>query len=173
MSRVFRPDVRQLGEIPPLDPSAPRICNYRNCLNTAANGSRLCEPCHEKLGIPRSRKAHARQWAEAVIKPAVDECTYIYCIQSGDGGPIKIGKADDVEARLAGLQVGNPARLRLMAAVRAPAQLEKQLHAYLDEHRIGGEWFRPEGEVLEIVRLAHCQNIAGILELFEARLLET
>lgn len=72
--------------------------------------------------------------------------TYVYLIQSGYTGPIKIGVAKDVNARLCGLQVGNPIELKLITSIgpfnRAKAEaLEKQLHRKFKHKHVRGEWF--------------------------------
>lgn len=43
----------------------------------------------------------------------------VYFIRAGDGGPVKIGLADDVPHRLRELQIGNHVELRLLRALRA------------------------------------------------------
>lgn len=70
--------------------------------------------------------------------------TFIYFIQSGDGGPIKIGIAVDVEERREGLQCGNPVRLHIVGVVVGDWHLEQSLQARFAEGRIHGEWFRPD-----------------------------
>ena len=68
--------------------------------------------------------------------------TFIYFIQPVDGGPIKIGRADDPVARRAEIQVGNWLRLRLTRCVVAEAIMEARLHAVFAKLCVGGEWFR-------------------------------
>lgn len=71
----------------------------------------------------------------------------IYFIQAGVRGPIKIGWAQDVERRRETLQVGNPARLRILAVVDCGRERESEIHGMLRAHRIAGEWFRNCKEV--------------------------
>jgi hypothetical protein len=45
---------------------------------------------------------------------------YIYFIQAGMNGPIKIGFSDNVPNRLAALQTSNYEKLHLLASLQAP-----------------------------------------------------
>ena len=71
---------------------------------------------------------------------------YIYLVQAGYTGPIKIGLAKNVNKRMAELQVGNHMDLKLIAAIgpfnRSIAeQIEKQLHKKFKHKHVRGEWF--------------------------------
>lgn len=70
---------------------------------------------------------------------------YVYAIQREAGGPIKIGKAVNVKARLAGLQTGTHEKLVILREWSRPkgdgVLVERMSHSFLDEHRVGGEWF--------------------------------
>lgn len=73
-------------------------------------------------------------------------------IRSGEF--IKIGIADNVEHRMAFLQVGNPVKLVLLRKFRtwdAP-RMERELHDKLGQHRERGEWFRMETAVLAWIK---------------------
>jgi len=72
---------------------------------------------------------------------------YVYFIQQGKKGPIKIGVAKDVCKRKDDLQTANPYKLYVLFSI--PCQSEK--HAYDQEryfhlkfkrHRLQGEWFK-------------------------------
>jgi hypothetical protein len=76
---------------------------------------------------------------------------YLYAIQQGDDGPIKIGRATDPAQRLATLQQGSAVELRGIAAWPALALEEAQLHEEFAAHRLRGEWFSPAPELLELV----------------------
>lgn len=72
----------------------------------------------------------------------------VYFVQAVTGGPIKIGSAVVVEARVAALQVGSPYPLVVLGeAVGAGAPTERALHARLAKHRLHGEWFEDCPEV--------------------------
>lgn len=72
---------------------------------------------------------------------------YVYFIQSGDDGPIKIGKARNPEYRLAHFQTGNPEKLHLLGTIPAAPSLEGKLHGMVEQYRIRGEWFEPSRPV--------------------------
>lgn len=78
----------------------------------------------------------------------------IYFIRAGARGPIKIGFATDVAARMAALQTASPAPLKLVGAIPGGLKLEKQLHAELAEARLSGEWFSPTVDVRRWAQLA-------------------
>ena len=74
--------------------------------------------------------------------------TDVYFVQSGESGPIKIGVAVDVAARIAVLQTATPTPLELLGVVpRGGRELERLLHKELAEDRLTGEWFWPSEKV--------------------------
>lgn len=77
-----------------------------------------------------------------------DPC-FVYVIRAG--GPIKVGVARDVAARLATLQTGNPYVFELLAVLPGAHDLEWQLHDRIKDHQMQGEWFDPPPEFLEFV----------------------
>jgi hypothetical protein len=79
--------------------------------------------------------------------------TRIYFVQPEGGGPIKIGRAEDPEARLKALQTGSPVRLKLCRFVDAPVEWEARLHDVFAEWRSHGEWFRAHPA---LARLGDC-----------------
>jgi hypothetical protein len=66
---------------------------------------------------------------------------FVYFIQEGPHGPVKIGKANHPLKRMSDLQTGNPEQLHLRHVVPGDRLLEKQLHHRFREARIRGEWF--------------------------------
>jgi len=71
---------------------------------------------------------------------------FVYFIQSGIDGPIKIGKANDIEKRRQDLQVGNPMELTVLLAIPCKSSkhaegMEKQIHRRFKRSHIRGEWF--------------------------------
>ena len=66
----------------------------------------------------------------------------IYILQNENGGPIKIGQTDDVTARIAQLQTGNPYRLILRRyCPEMPCGTEAMLHRKYAQFNLHGEWF--------------------------------
>lgn len=72
--------------------------------------------------------------------------TFVYFIQSGENGPIKIGVARNIEKRIEDLQIGNPCELHLLCTMPCDSKnhaffRERQLHKIFSKQRIRGEWF--------------------------------
>ena len=72
----------------------------------------------------------------------------IYFIQAGDSGPIKIGRAGSIPTRIASLQVGNPAELKLLGVLPE----EKDLHYDFADLALRGEWFSPGDRLLQFIK---------------------
>ncbi len=79
-------------------------------------------------------------------KPEKD---FVYVICS-DARFYKIGIAQDVQSRLADLQVASPHRLELVRAFATshPRRAETYLHKQFAEFRVQGEWFELPSETL-------------------------
>ncbi len=78
---------------------------------------------------------------------------WLYFIQQGCDGPIKIGLARDPADRLRTLQQGNPVELHLIGVYRAFAVEERELHDQFEQWRLRGEWFTPNAELALIIDL--------------------
>lgn len=89
----------------------------------------------------------------------MEDFVYLYAIQQGENGPIKLGLAKDPRERLKTLQQGNPERLHGLAAWRALRLEERQLHEEFAADRLVGEWFRPTPELVDFVL-----KLGGIFE---------
>lgn len=71
--------------------------------------------------------------------------SFVYFVQAGTDGPVKIGKANDVEKRIAELQTGCPHKLELLVTVECADALakESEFHQQFASLRIDrSEWFR-------------------------------
>lgn len=85
----------------------------------------------------------------------------IYAIQAGEDGPIKFGVAGNPRSRLGNLQIGNPMPLAILAAVDLPNSCERQIHKWLREENVRGEWFRgpkTSDVLLDLKLRAKCKN---------------
>lgn len=81
-----------------------------------------------------------KQWA--IDKERAQTQSHVYCIQSTDGGPVKIGKARSVEKRLAALQTAHPYKLTVIATIQnGGREMERKLHRRFADRRLNGEWF--------------------------------
>jgi len=75
----------------------------------------------------------------------VKKC-FVYFVQMGSIGPIKIGVAKNVERRLESLQTGNPYKLKLLTMIECTNSLkaydlERKMNSKFSNHNIRGEWF--------------------------------
>lgn len=90
------------------------------------------------------REAHGVVDGEA---PAGPWASFVYFVQAGEDGPIKIGRTSDVRTRLERMQTGSHAPLRLLCVVPGAGRMEAAFHRALEASRMGGEWFRPTREL--------------------------
>jgi hypothetical protein len=81
---------------------------------------------------------------------------WVYFIQAGDTGPVKIGISGNVERRLGELQRMERQPLRVLATFEGNRSDEKSLHEMYAAHRIHGEWFNPAPEIIQ-----NAHNIAA------------
>lgn len=72
-----------------------------------------------------------------------------YFIQCGKDGPIKIGRADKIFARLKALQCGSPYKLTLLGYTEND---ELGIRDRFDEYKIRGEWFYPVNSLLDYIQ---------------------
>jgi len=82
---------------------------------------------------------------------------WLYAIQMGEAGPIKLGVTLNPAERIATLQQGNPETLHGLAAWRAMPVEEKELHEEFAYARVRGEWFRPVPELVDLVLRLGCE----------------
>lgn len=98
------------------------------------------------------RAYNAIQHHRASSEPDEKLRSWVYFIQRGESGPIKIGTAMNVDKRLTQLQCGNAEHLRVLFAGKTSDGLrEVDLHKKFHRLRMKGEWFKPERELLEFV----------------------
>jgi hypothetical protein len=100
----------------------------------------------------REYRERERDRVRAGLPSAAQKAAVIYFIQSEHGGPIKVGRADDLAKRVMGLQTGRPDKLVVLAAAEGTRQDERNIHAAFAEHRERGEWFHPTPVLLSFIR---------------------
>jgi hypothetical protein len=79
---------------------------------------------------------------------------YVYFIQSGKDGPIKIGFSSNAATlmhRIESLQTANPYPLEYRAVVEGTMADEFGLHERFESPRLCGEWFDPSPELLGLI----------------------
>lgn len=69
-----------------------------------------------------------------------------YFVQSGVGGPIKIGVTTNIQNRLQSLATGSAEPLTLLGTLKG--NHERRLHERFAACRKSGEWFEPAAELL-------------------------
>jgi len=74
-----------------------------------------------------------------------------YIIRAGLAGPVKIGKADDVETRREALQTAHHETLHVLRVIDTHFDAEPILHERFAALRIRGEWFEFSKEMLTFV----------------------
>lgn len=67
------------------------------------------------------------------------------------GGPIKIGVTTNLDRRRAGLQIGNPDTIEILASMPGDRAIEGMLKARFAAANIRGEWFNPVPELLALL----------------------
>jgi hypothetical protein len=107
------------------------------------------EPAHaEQPEHERRRQLHER----------TDDLTFVYFIQAGIGGPIKIGIARSVANRLKSLQTSHPEPLTVLAVMPSGPSVERALHDRFAANRLRGEWFSPAPALLRFTELVRSRN---------------
>ena len=77
---------------------------------------------------------------------------FIYLLQQGAFGPIKIGKTANLKARFSSIKSGNPTDIFLRLLLRGDHATERGLHQRFAALRIAGEWFQPGLELLAFIK---------------------
>ena len=99
---------------------------------------------------PGSKPYRVKHWVLADPKPSGGQ-SFVSFAQAGPGGAVKIGCSGDVAARIAALQTGNAAPLRLLAVIPGGRTMEYTLHDRFSHCRVSGEWFRVEAGLRALI----------------------
>lgn len=75
----------------------------------------------------------------------------VYFVQGENGGPIKIGRTDDLARRLVGLSTSSPDKLVVLAAAPGNESDERTIHAHFSPARQRGEWFAPTPGLMRFI----------------------
>ncbi|NTX08288.1 GIY-YIG nuclease family protein [Myxococcus sp. CA040A] len=84
--------------------------------------------------------------------PSQPEPSFVYFVQAGDGGPIKIGFSRNPRVRMQELQTGNAVELKYCGEVVGDQGLERILHERFAAIRLHGEWFTATRELVDYIR---------------------
>ncbi|AXF52842.1 MAG: hypothetical protein [Podoviridae sp. ctdb7] len=99
------------------------------------------------------------------LRDHASDFTNIYFILCSATGAIKIGRAENVQRRMAALQISTPGTLRLLGSFRAHLTFENFLHSLFSVHRVRGEWFRPADGLLDLIEAGLDGGYITVLEL--------
>lgn len=106
------------------------------------------------LNQPNRYSSKIKSVATRYMNPALFGDGYpgfIYFIQMGEMGPIKIGYAKDHQKRLAGIKTASPFKINLLYATPGSLQDEQMIHRQLRKNHfdlwLKGEWYHP-GKVI-------------------------
>lgn len=102
-------------------------------------------------------------------RPAVEPTGFVYFVQRGKRGPIKIGNARNPAARITSLQTACAEALILLGSVPGSIEKERGIHRDLAADRLGGEWFKPNRNVRSYIRRALREHEAAETRLTAAR----
>lgn len=111
-------------------------------------------------GAKLKRQRQKNRIKDAEARAAVSNQAQVYFVEMGEGGPIKIGKAVNVQKRVCQLQVGLPLPLRLLAVCDGGRAKEREYHARFASACIRGEWFERVPDLLAEISALE-QNGAG------------
>lgn len=88
----------------------------------------------------------------------------VYFVQAGEDGPIKIGYAGNVAARVADLQVACPQELRFLAMLAEGTKAdEAKFHLEFAADLVRGEWFNPSPALLSLISSVAANNAAVVI----------
>lgn len=114
---------------------------------------RLCREVRESLTVEYpSILDEMVAFADTLPKEYEKPVTYIYFIQAGDSGPIKIGKTRYIKKRLRSLQTINSEDLQVRGWMPEGDWTEKQLHQKFAVYKQKGEWFLPSEDILTFIQ---------------------
>lgn len=88
-----------------------------------------------------------RRWSADEVASVVGPV--VYFLQAGDAGPVKIGTATGLAARVRGLQTAHFDELWIIGWEPGGRATERRYHERFVAHRMRREWFRPHESVLE------------------------
>lgn len=119
---------------------------------------------HPYSDTPQFRQSRPHVWTRDISVPDQptprtpeqqrewERKSFVYFVQAGDSGPIKIGHTRDVDRRIASMRTGNHEELRLRLVVAGGWVTERELHRrFADAHK-RGEWFHPAPELLDFIQ---------------------
>lgn len=120
----------QIGRFPLMQTRyLPKLCRKSQCIRDPIGDTQYCA-AHQ----PKPKPAPP-EWAGKSV---------VYMVGMEGSDAIKVGFASDLCARLIGMQVGTPSKLKVIAVFEGDRTSEINLHRELQEHHVRGEWFKAD-----------------------------
>ena len=126
----------------------PRWQEYWKRKNEEERAKRI----REEIDNAAADEAALKLVDRRATKPPKKHKGYVYFIQGVCGGSIKIGYSLDPAKRLKELQTGYPDTLTILLMIPGSEAIERALHRTFEASRLKGEWFRPDGCVIEKIK---------------------
>ena len=114
----------------------------------------------QRLAVPKSAARSKKELLEeeqnqleTLLAASNEDDGWVYFIQAGKTGRIKVGytgEVDGAKARLQSLQTSATEQLELLDQFKGNMKLEKLCHYVFRHFHIRGEWFKNEGIVFHI-----------------------
>lgn len=136
-------------------------------------GEIVCPQCLRTSNSEEERELHARSPESCLIlteesifgEPLPDETIitynlgFVYFLQSGQDGPIKIGYTTDIQKRIKALQTAHPFPLKLLLVINGNVDDESKLHKKFNSLRFCGEWFSPDEKLLQYIEKLKAKSV--------------
>jgi len=143
--------------------TGPHACSHLcwNKVDRSPDGKSYLFDSHERRArrdeeVERRRDIIRQDPLSADMLPLHDRTkgaeVFVYFIQRGADGPVKIGYSKNPKGRLSSLQVGFPEPLTLLGVIPGGKPMEEELHRQFGRARIKGEWFTPIAPLMDYVK---------------------
>ena len=84
-----------------------------------------------------------------------DSKGWVYVVQMGPGGPVKIGYSKNPYTRINHMRTSWPYEPIVLAVFAGDRDKEREIHHRMRKYRMRGEWFLPAQEVLNLAATCH------------------
>lgn len=112
----------------------------------------------------KSSALAAQRRTEYRLRPG-GRAIWLYAVKDGDA--VKFGVAENAAKRFGSIQTGNPRKLELIGSVYCAETIESDVHKYLADLRIRGEWFRWTDKSRAIAMLIQARDLLGLLQFMD------
>lgn len=154
------------GDVVKLQGGTDAACN-RSAPNTTTPAKEIVMPSHDiapsvlaaiqaaavavQAWPRRSTKPKPTPWRRGV-KRGIGKLPMVYAMRCTTCGIIKIGISGDYRQRRVELEKRTGHTLDVLGIEIGPIEAEAALHRHFRRHRIEGEWYRPDDQILTYIR---------------------